>query len=77
MEISGSARKHGVTDAAIIHAYEHAIRIREYEFEGEERILIIGPDPSGALLELIAIPAGTPNRIIHADRLRPKFYDNL
>ena len=29
------------------------------------------------LLELVAVPATEPTRIIHADRLRPKFYDYL
>ena len=38
---------------------------------------MIGPDTSGTMLELVAVPAGAPTRIIHADRLRPKFYDYL
>lgn len=38
---------------------------------------MIGPDISGAMLELVAVPADAPTRIIHADRLRPKFYDYL
>jgi hypothetical protein len=29
------------------------------------------------MLELIAVPATEPTMIIHADRLRPKFYDYL
>jgi hypothetical protein len=29
------------------------------------------------LLELVAVPVDSPTRIIHADRLRPKFYDYL
>ena len=37
---------------------------------------MIGPDQTGRLLELI-IPADEPPRIIHADVLRPKFYDYL
>jgi len=31
----------------------------------------------GALLELVAVPVAEPLRIIHADNLRPKFYDYL
>ncbi len=53
------------------------MRLVEYEYEGEERLLVIGPDTSGAMLELVAVPADSPARIIHADRLRPKFYDYL
>ena len=77
MEILGSARKHGITDAEIEHAWQHAIRLVEYEYNGQERLLVIGPDQHGRLLELVAVPADEPTRIIHADRLRPKFYDYL
>jgi uncharacterized DUF497 family protein len=77
VEIVQSARKHGVDDADIVHAYENAIRIVEYEYNGEVRVLVIGSDRTGRLLELVAVPAGEPNRIIHADALRPKLYDFL
>ena len=77
MEIRQQAHKHGVPSADILHAWRNAVRLAVIEYEGEERILAIGPDRSGALLELVAVPAGTPTRIIHADRLRPKFYDLL
>ncbi|MGL5808678.1 MAG: hypothetical protein ACRCYQ_01890 [Nocardioides sp.] len=49
----------------------------EYEYEGEERLFVVGPDQHGRLLELVAVPAGSPTRIIHADRLRPTFFDYL
>ncbi len=77
MEIGESARKHGVADSDIAHAWTNALRFVEYEYDGEDRILVIGPDATGALLELVAVPAGEPTRIIHADRLRPKFYGYL
>ncbi|GAA5166767.1 hypothetical protein GCM10023341_25250 [Ornithinimicrobium tianjinense] len=53
------------------------MRLVEYEYLGEDRLLVIGPDRHGRLLELVAVPAHAPVRIIHADRLRPKFYDYL
>ncbi|GAA2128797.1 hypothetical protein [Glycomyces algeriensis] len=77
MEIRQSARKHHIADHSIIHAWENALRTVEYEYDGEERLLVIGADESGNLLELVAVPADEPTRIIHADRLRPKFYDYL
>lgn len=77
MEVLGSALKHGVADVDIDHAWQNAVRLVEYEYGGEERLLVIGPDRHGRMLELVAVPAGTPTRIIHADRLRPKFYDYL
>lgn len=77
MEIRGSARKHGIDDADIVHAWNNAIRIVEYEYHGEERLLVIGPDRHGTMLELVAVPVHEPTRIIHADRLRPSRYDYL
>jgi len=61
----------------IDHAWRNAIRLVEYEYAGQERLLVIGADRQGRLLELVAVPAGEPTRIIHADLLRPKFYDYL
>ena len=55
MEIRGSARKHGITDAEIEHAWHHAIRLVEYEYNGQERLLVIGADQHGRLLELVAV----------------------
>jgi hypothetical protein len=40
-------------------------------------LFVIGPDLSGNLLELVAVPIVEPTRVIHADRLRPRFYDAL
>jgi uncharacterized DUF497 family protein len=77
VEITPSARKHGVDDAEIQHTWRNAMRLVEYEYLGEDRLLVIGPDRHGRLLELVAVPAQAPVRIIHADRLRPKFYDYL
>jgi hypothetical protein len=77
VEIRDSARKHGVGDSDILHAYENALRYVEYEYRGEVRLLVIGADRSGRLLELVAVPVDAPTRIIHADRLRTKFYDYL
>lgn len=77
MEIGGSARKHGIQDADIIHAFEQAIRLVEFEYDGEDRLLVIGPDRHGRMLEVVAVPVDEPTRFIHADRLRAKFYDYL
>lgn len=77
MEVSRSASKHGLSTVDIIHAWTNALRLVEYEYAGDERLLVIGPDRHGRLLELVAVPATTPILIIHADLLRPKFYDYL
>lgn len=77
MQIIESARKHDVADKDIVHAWENAIRYVEFEYHGEERLLVIGADRHGRMLELVAVPSDTPNRIIHADALRPTFYEYL
>ena len=43
----------------------------EDPYRPDERLLVIGPDLSGQLLELVVIPADTYQRVIHAMRLRP------
>ncbi len=77
MEVTESALKHGIDEADIDHAWNNAIRWVQYEYDGEDRLLVIGADQHGRMLELVAVPAGLPTRIIHADRLRPKFFDYL
>ncbi len=77
MEVRASARRHGIDGADIEHAWANAIRLVEYDYEGEDRLLAFGPDRHGRMLELVAVPAAEPTRIIHADRLRPVSYDYL
>lgn len=77
MQITESAHRHDVSDTDIVHAWTNALRLVEFEYDGEERLLVIGPDTTGRLLELVAVPADEPTRIIHADTLRPKFFDYL
>ena len=60
VQILDSARKHGVLDDDILHAWENAIRYVEYEYDGEERLLVIGADQHGRLLELVAVPSDEP-----------------
>lgn len=77
MEGVPSAFHHGVAAADIAHAWENAVRLVEYEYGGQDRLLVIGPDRHGTMPELVAIPVDSPVRIIHADRLRPSRYDYL
>ena len=77
MRVTDSAFKHGIAEADILHAYANAVRLVEVEQYGEARLIVIGPDRAGTWLELVAMPADEADRIIHADRLRPKFYEFL
>lgn len=73
-EVTASARKHGIPEEDIFHALDHPIRYAEQEYQGEVRMLVIGADRSGVLLEIVLVPADAPQRIIHADVLRPGRY---
>ncbi|MCV7068292.1 hypothetical protein H7H51_25870 [Mycolicibacterium farcinogenes] len=65
-----------MADTDMLHAFENALRYIEQEYNGELQLLVIGPSRTGALLELI-VPCDEPQRIIHADVLRAKFYPYL
>ncbi len=70
MAIHRSARRHGVADADIAHAYEHAVRWVELG-DDPPRFLLAGPRGSGDLLELVVLMIGERELVIHAMGLRP------
>lgn len=58
----------------MLHAVRHPVRT---VMQDERRLLFIGADRSGALLEVVVLdPEGDP-LVIHAMPLRPKFYRYL
>ena len=67
--ILGSARKHGVGDDDMLHAYRNPIRM----FDIDDLAMLIGPDQSGALLEVGVAHAEGIDFIVHAMVARPKF----
>jgi uncharacterized DUF497 family protein len=69
------SRRHGIPDADILQALDNPIRYREQEYDGETRVLVIGADQSGRLLELVLVPGDAPTRVIHANVLRPRRYN--
>jgi hypothetical protein len=77
VEIANSAYRHGFNDEDIRHAFENALRYVEQTYRGEEQLLLIGPTADGTLLELVAVPADGPTRIIHANLLQAKHYRHL
>jgi hypothetical protein len=73
-----SAFKHGVDEEAILHAVEHAVVVVDLEPDADPpKVLVIGPDPAGNLLEVIWLDLVDTELVIHAMELRPKFYDLL
>ena len=79
VEIHRSAYKHGIDDADILHALAHAITVIDLDPESDPpKVLAIGPDYAGNLLELIWLElADDVNLVIRAMPLRPTFYDLL
>jgi hypothetical protein len=68
VEIGESARKHGILDADIEHAMEHAMK---FMGQDDERLLYLGPRRSGALLEVVKVLGK--ELVIHAMRARPRY----
>ena len=79
MEIHRSAYKHGIEADTILHALDHALTVIDLEPETDPpKVLAIGPDCAGNLLEIIWLElADDVNLVIHAMPLRPTFYDLL
>lgn len=77
MEVAASARKHGISDADILHAWRNVLRVAEQDYDGESRIIAVGPARDGALLELLLVPDGALTRVIRADHARRSFLDRL
>ncbi len=79
MEIHRSAYKHGIDADTILHALDHVLTVIDLEPEADPRkVLAIGPDRAGNLLEIIWIElADDVDLVIHAMPLRPTFYDLL
>ena len=69
MEIHRSARRHGVADDDITHAYDHAITWVELD-DDPPRYLLAGPDRSGSLLEVVVLHTSDTELVIHAMALR-------
>lgn len=66
--ILASARKPGMADDDMLHAYRNPIRV----FELDELPLLIGADAAGRLLEIGAPGAGGIEFIVHAMATRQK-----
>jgi hypothetical protein len=74
VDIYRSARKHGVPDADILHAVDHALGAAEQD---DGKVLYLGADRAGNMLEVIAIERDDGTEIvIHAMRMR-RLYEPL
>lgn len=67
--IIASARKHGLHDDDILHAYSHPVRVLQLD----DLVMLIGPSRTGQLLEIGVSHADGIDFIIHAMPARAKF----
>lgn len=65
-----SSARHGVAEDDALHAWAFAVDIYDI---GEGLVMYIGPDRSGALLEVGAVDWYGTVAIVHAMPARPKF----
>ncbi len=76
MEIHRSARKHGISDADLHHAVEHAVFAADLEGEAPLGVPYLGPDRSGNLLEVVVIERDDGSELaIHAMKMRRRYRD--
>ena len=74
MDAYESAHRHGIADADIEHAVDHAVLVAEDE---DDKVLYLGPDRAGNLLEVVAIKREDDSEIvIHAMKMR-RAYEHL
>jgi hypothetical protein len=74
VDIYESARKHGVSDDDILHAIDFALVAAE---EDDGKVLYLGPDKSGNLLEVVTVRRDDATEIvIHAMKMR-RMYEPL
>jgi hypothetical protein len=69
--ILASARKHGIDDEDMLHAYRNPIRV----FDLDDLAMLIGPDRTAGLLEIGVAEAEGVEFIVHAMAARPKFLE--
>ncbi|HSJ85116.1 MAG TPA: hypothetical protein VLA91_15040 [Acidimicrobiia bacterium] len=67
--IVASARKHGISDSDMLHAYRNPIRV----FQVDDLVMLIGGDESGRMLEIGVAAAEGIEFIVHAMPAREKF----
>jgi hypothetical protein len=64
-----SARKHGINDNDMLHAYRNPVRV----FDLDDLVMLIGADEAGRLLEIGVATGEGVEFIVHAMAARPRF----
>ena len=69
--IHQSAYKHGIAREDILHAYRNYTRVHRLD---DETVALFGSDQSNNILEIILVISNQEDVIIHAMRIRKKFW---
>lgn len=80
MQVHGSARKHGISDADIAHAITHHLYAGDVADDESRawRVLYLGPDRAGNLLEVVVLERDDGTELaIHAMRMRKRYEAQL
>ncbi len=68
--IAASARKHGIHDDDMLHAFDHPTFVDDLD---DGFVMFVGADTTGNLLEIGVIDSTDGPIIIHAMAARPKY----
>jgi hypothetical protein len=68
--IVDSARKHGVSDETILHAFNNPILVEDLD---EGMTMFIGPDQAGNLYEIGVVSTDEGQIVVHAMKARSKY----
>ena len=69
--ILGSARKHGISDVDIVHAFRNPVQV----FDLDDLTMLIGSSWAGELLEIGVAHAGSIDFVVHAMLARPRYLE--
>lgn len=68
--IATSARKHGIHDDDMLHAFNHPMFVEDLD---EGFVMFVGADVAGNLLEIGEVDSTDGPIIVHAMTARPKY----
>ncbi len=72
MDVLTSARRHRIEDEDIQHGLRNALLVEEIG-EDPTRYLVLGPDRTGNLLEMVVLDRPQGPAVIHAMPMRAKY----
>ena len=74
VEVLSGARKHGISDDDIRHAFENAVASITVA-DQPDFSMVLGPDQAGRLLEIGVVADDDNDDVIHAMPARPKYLE--